>query len=152
MSGGTWIKPKYQSVQPGAVTSTSTTSNIDMGLGDCYAIGLEVTAGGTGTSPTLDVVLQTSFDGGTTYQDLPLRFAQKTTSTNANAPEWLIFRLGLGENEVALGQTTADTGGSLAKNCLFKPDFIKAKYTIGGTSPTYTFTLHILTLPVQRRA
>lgn len=152
MSGGTWIRPRYQSVAVSAATSTSSTSAIDMGLGDCFQIGLEVTAGGTGTSPTLDIVLQTSFDGGTTYQDLPLRFAQKTSSTNANAPEWLVFRLGLGENEVALGQTTADTGGSLAKNCLFNPHLIKAKYTIGGTSPTYTFTLHILTLPVQRRA
>ena len=152
MSGGTWINPRYQSVTVSAATATATTSNIDLGLGDCFSIGLEVTAGATGTSPTLDCVLQTSFDGGTTYLDLPLRFTQKTTSTSSGTPEWLVFRLGLGENEVALGQTTADTGGQLAKNCLFDPHHMAVKYTIGGTSPTYTFTLHIQTLPVQRRA
>lgn len=151
MSGGTWIKLRYQSVAPGAVVATGTTAAFDLGIGDCYMIGLEVTAGATGTSPTLDVVLQSALDG-TNYQDLPLRFTQKTTSTNAGTPEYLVFRLGLGENEVALGQTTADTGGQLAKNCLFNPNLMKAKYTIAGTSPTYTFTLHILTLPVQRRA
>lgn len=151
MSGGTWIKPRYQAVTVSAAVATSSTAAFDMGIADCYEIGLEVTAGATGTSPTLDVVLQSALDG-TTYQDLPLRFAQKTTSTNAGTPEYIVFRLGLGENEVALSQTTADTGGALAKNCLFNPNLMKAKYTIAGTSPTYTFTLHILALPIQRRA
>jgi len=149
MSGGIWIKGKYQSVATAAAVSTSTTAAIDMGIGDCYMIAIEVTAA-SGTSPTLDIVVQSALDG-TNYKDLPLRFTQKTT-TSSGTPEYLVFRLGLGENEVALAQVSADTGGQLAKNCLFNPNLIKLKYTIAGTSPSFDFTAHIITLPVQRRA
>lgn len=146
MSGGTWLNPRIQSVTVTAAAATASTAAIDMGLGDCFAIIVDVTTA-TGTSPTCDIVVQSALDG-TNYKDLPLRFTQKT----AAAIEHLNFRLGLGNNEVALAQVAADTGGQLAKNCLFDPHKIKLKYTIGGTNPAFTFTAYIITLPVQRVA
>lgn len=156
MSGGILMKGfRMQNwIAPGAVAATSTAAPAatvkTLGLGDCYALGLEVTAA-SGTSPTCDVVLQTSLDNGTTWKDLPIRWTQKTT-TSAGVPEWIVFRLGLGQNEVALAQVTADTGGQLAKNCLFDPDQLRVKFTIGGTNPSFTFLVHAMTLPVQRVA
>lgn len=122
--------------------ATATSSAISMGLADTYTLFLNVTAA-TGTSPTLDVVLQTSYDGGTTYIDLPLRYAQKTTATS----NVLVFKCGLGNNEVALENAVADTGGTLAKNCVFDWRYMKIKYTIGGTNPSFTFAVYMLATP-----
>lgn len=153
MPGGTFLPPKLKrnAVSVAAAAATSTSAAFSMGgIGDCYALILEVTAA-SGTTPTLDVVVQSSLDGGTNYIDLPLRFAQKTAA-GSGTPEHLVFKLGLGGNEVALGQATADTGGSLAKNCIFDPNFMKVKYTIGGTNPSFTFAVSTAVLPPQRIA
>src|SRR6267154_1519418 len=129
MAGGVFIKPKMSVVTGTALNATGTialtgTNVSGITLGDCFAIGMEVTAT-SGTSQTADVVLQTTIDG-TNWIDLPLRYTQKTTATSTGTPEWLVFRLGLGQNEVALAQVTADTGGQLVKNCLFDPANIRA--------------------------
>lgn len=129
-----------------AVAATASSSAFSLPQGDCYQLYLNVTAA-TGTSPTMDVVLQTSFDG-TNYLDLPIRWTQKT----AAAFELVVFKLGLGGNEVALAQVAADTGGQLAKNCIFDPSHLKIKYTIGGTNPAFTFALHAAVLPSDLRS
>lgn len=135
-----WGKAAWLTVTAAAATASS--SNLTLPIGDCYALTVAVTAA-TGTTPTCDIVLQTSWDNGTTYRDLPLRYTQKT----AAATEMIVFKLGLGNNEVALGQVVADTGGQLAKNCVFNPDYLKVKYTIGGTNPSFTFTVDAAALP-----
>ena len=125
-----------------AAAATATSAALKVPVADTYAIWVNVTTA-TGTSPTCDIVLQTSVDGGTTYIDLPLRYTQKT----AAAAEVLVFKLGLGQNEVALAQVVADTGGQLAKNCVFDPNYLKVKYTIGGTNPSFTFKMYVMVLP-----
>lgn len=123
-------------------SATATSSAFNMGLADTYTLYLIVSAA-TGTAPTLDGVLQTSYDGGKTYVDLPLRFTQKTTATT----NVMVFKCGLGNNEVALEQAVADTGGTLAKNCVFDWRYMKFKYTIAGTNPSFTFSLVMLATP-----
>jgi len=134
------IKNAWLTVTAAAATATS--SALSLPIADTYAIWVIVSAA-TGTTPTCDIVLQTSYDGGTTYVDLPLRYTQKT----AAASEVLVFKNGLGNNEVALGQVVADTGGQVAKNCVFDWRYIKVKYTIGGTNPSFTFTMQVLGTP-----
>src|SRR5690349_13265201 len=97
-----------------ALTSTNTKAFAIDNTGGSIDFCLNVTAV-SGTSPTLDVVLQTSYDWGTTYVDLPMRFAQMT----AAGVRHLVVRNGLGPSESALEQVAADTGGSLAKNANF---------------------------------
>jgi hypothetical protein len=60
-----------------------------------------------------------------------LRFTQVTAAST----KYLVFKLGLGGNEVALEQAAADTGGTLAKNCIFDPHNMRLRYTVGGTNP-----------------
>ena len=116
-----------------ATTSTYTSATLDFGIGSSYTLYLS-SGTGTGTSPTLDWVVQTSYDGGTTFLNLPLRTAQITTGAIVTT---LIFRNGLGENEVAVNQIVAATGGTLAKNCNFVPAKMRIVGTIGGTNPSY---------------
>ena len=125
-----------------AAAATASSAAFVLPPGYSYSLVLDV-ATVTGTSPTMDVVLQTSWDNGTTFIDLPLRYTQVT----AAVLRYLVFRNGLGMNEVALEQVAADTGGTLAKNCNFDPFNMKIKYTIGGTNPAFTFKVHLFALP-----
>lgn len=121
-----------------AYTTTTTSAAFAMPVADTYDLIFNITAA-TGTSPTVDPVLQTSVDGGTTYVNLPLRCTQIT----ATGVRHLVFKLGLGGNEVALESTAADTGGTLAKNCVFDPKFMKIKFTVGGTNPSVTIQVFL---------
>ena len=125
-----------------AYTTTTTSAAFAIGVADTYDLIFNCTAA-TGTSPTVDPVLQTSVDGGTTYVNLPLRCTQIT----AAGVRHLVFRLGLGLNEVALENSAADTGGTLAKNCVFDPNFMKVKFTVGGTNPSVTIQVFLAAVP-----
>lgn len=117
-----------------ASTVTATTSyTFTAPLAECYQIHL-VTGTGSGTSPTLDMTLQHTPDNGTTWLIAPIRSAQQTT-TGLNT--MFIFRPELGENEVALNQAVAATGGTLAKNFVPSSQSWRLTFTIGGTSPSY---------------
>lgn len=125
-----------------ALAATASSAAFVLPNAESYSLVLDVTTA-TGTSPTLDVVLQTSWDAGTTFIDLPLRYTQVT----AAVVRYLVFRNGIGMNEVALEQVAADTGGTLAKNCNFDPYNMKLKYTVGGTNPVFAFRVHLFCLP-----
>jgi hypothetical protein len=135
--------PRFQTVVASAAyTSTTTTAKFELpGVSDSYSIIMTHTV--TGTSPTADIVLQTSVDGGTTYVNLPIRSTQVTATGTTH----MVFRMGLGQNEVALESPAADTGGTLAKNCIFDPKFMKLKFTIGGTSPSFTTVVYAAAVP-----
>ncbi len=121
----------------GAITTTTTSSAFALPIGaDTYTVIFNWQTV-TGTSPTADVVLQSTPDAGTTYVNLPIRSTQVTLAGVTH----FIFKLGLGNNEVALESPAASTGGTLAKNCLFDPTKMKYKVTIGGTNPSFTFTV-----------
>lgn len=86
---------------------------------------------GTGTSPTIDVALQISPDGGTTWYTFS-RFAQQTT-TAAVQVKICSFRP---TNVAALVFTSADTGGVLENNMPMTGK-IRVLATVGGTNPSY---------------
>lgn len=134
------LGPKWSTlIAATAVTATATSAAFSLkGIGDTYHIINKVTYT-SGTTATLDMVLQTSVDGGTTYINLPIRSTQITTASGQI--HW-VFKMGLGGNEAALESPAADTGGTLAKNCIFDPNFMKIKYTTSGTNPTYSVTTY----------
>lgn len=80
-----------------------------------FAFELVVSAA-AGTTPTLDVKVQHSIDGGTTWFDL-VTFAQKTAAGSELKME-------------------ADVEGATAE--VYGDDF-RVTYTIGGTTPSFTF-------------
>lgn len=124
-----------------AVASTQTTAlsaKLTLPVADAYTFFINTT---TATAGTLDVSFQTSVDGGTTYLNLPWRFAQiSAVSTNI-----LTVRLGLGVGEIGAETATADTGGTLVKPAVPDVNFMKVKYTI-ATGP-FVFNLYYIALP-----
>lgn len=144
MASGTLQNPIIQNVLNVASTSTTATSAFfSIPKADSYTFYLNVT---TATAGTLDVVFQTSVDGGTTYVNIPWRFAQATTTTGTLQ---LVVKSGLGQSEPAgatgTGTLVAATGGGLNLPAVVDPRFMKITYTI-GTGP-YVFALYVAAQP-----
>ena len=129
--GGSLQKFKLSSIYS-ATLGTTTSVAINLPVADCYALVL-IIGTASGTSPTLDMTLQTSYDGGSNFVAAPVRSTQKTGSTTV---EWFIFRPQLGGNESGYAQVAAATGGQLCKN--FVPGMNnRLTFTIGGTNPSF---------------
>lgn len=126
-----------------ATTSTTAVSAaFTIPIADNYTFYMNVATAQT----TNDVVFLTSVDGGTTYVNIPWRFAQVTTTTGCLA---LNVRSGVGPgNDVTAptgtGTLIADTGGALALQAVVDPNFMKIKYTLSGNA---SFTLYCLAWP-----
>lgn len=132
------LQPLIQTiVNSVAVTATGNSAVFSLPLADSYTF-YTVASSVTGTSPTLDIVYQSSYDGGTTFVNLPWRHTQLT----AAATLVLSVRMGLGVGEVASEQAAAATGGTLAKPAV-PPSLTKMRlgYTAGGTSPSFTLLI-----------
>lgn len=129
------LRSRRQTILSRTSATTATESfTFKMPIADSYTLVMD-TGAGTGTSPTLDITVQSSIDGGTTWVICPIRSTQKTT---AAAVEIFTFRPNLGDNEAGYAQVVAATGGQLCKN--FVPadyDNMRVTCTIAGTSPSF---------------
>lgn len=86
----------------------------------------------TSTAPTrLDVYLQTSSDGGTTWYDLT---AQETILTNAAGTD--ITSTSVTKRNILDNQTCASAVKAIAKYTVFG-DYVRAAWVISGTSFTF---------------
>lgn len=80
-SGGWLIRPwivGIADIASAALTSSSTTASISNIMGNSFQVTIPVTAV-TGTSPSLDVTIEESYDGGTNW--IPLYQFQRITGT-----------------------------------------------------------------------
>jgi len=95
----------------------------------------------SGTSPTLQVIVSTSYDGGTTYNEI-LSFANMTTSGQGRQ---MMIRPYVSQNDVATVAASALLGtsnlaaGDLVNNGPINPAFVKINWVIAGTSPSFAF-------------
>ncbi len=94
-----------------AQTASGDSGSIETGEYTQAFVTLNCTAA-SGTTPTLNVQLQGSDDGGTTWYNIP--------------------------NAAFTQLTAAGTGVLQLTNF---PDFIRAAYTIAGTTPSFTFAI-----------
>ena len=112
----------YREVEILSSAARTATGNGDAftGFADAESIAATlIISAASGTNPTLDVVVQHSIDGSNWF-DL-LTFAQKTTTGS--------------ELKVASEiQGTTVTGIG---------DRLRAKYTLGGTTPSFTFKVNV---------
>ena len=138
-----FIGPQSQAlVAAGTVVSgapgSTTSAVLTLPLADSYAFVLNVTAI-TGTSPTLDVALQVTPDGGTTWFDW-LRWAEVTGNTAVTRRMIVQPIQGRGEAATEAAITAGTTNSVLIQNVPMPGALsqIRFRYTIGGTSPNYT--------------
>ena len=144
---GNELMPRIQTPLVTVATATATATSAAFSIpvaADTWCFYLNVTAA-SGTTETLDIVFQTSVDGGTTYVNIPWRFSQVTTSTTSKV---LTVRQGFSIGQVGWESITAGTGGTLKKPCVVDPEHMKITYTIAGTNPSYDFKLYVITLPL----
>ena len=107
-------------VATAAVTSTATSSAIDLLEYDGDVLLILDSAAGGGSSPTLDIKLTESDETGGTFTDLSgATFTQVTGSASMQ---------------------------TLAINKDSSKRFIKIVQTIGGSSPTFTFSINLIGL------
>ena len=116
-----------------ALGATATVSPIYMPLADSYSFIFDVISA-AGTTEKCDLAIQTSLDGGTTYQDW-WRFTQVTTSAVTHC---LTVQPGQGHGEA--GTVAAVTTGALNAAISSNKSFANPcalKFTISGTLPVY---------------
>ena len=94
----------------------------------------------SGTSPTLDVYIQTTDDGGTTYYDVA-HFAQQTGAvTNANAL-WVTIPVDMGDGKYVGAAADASINASTVNGLPLLSSTYRVKYVYGGTVGTANWTL-----------
>lgn len=95
---------------------------------------LDITGTISGTSPTLDVYLQDSVDG--TVWDDRVHFAQLTGVSSG------AFVASVGTGSITLGATTdATLAAGTVKDGIPIAPFIRAKFVVGGTTPSFPIKL-----------
>ena len=125
------------------VTTTANSANFNLPIADSYSFILAVTTPG-GTTETLDVAIQMSPDGGTTFYDW-WRFTQVTTAAVTHCLTVQPWQ-GLGEAGSIAAITAAATGAMNVNKPFCNP--CRAALTISGTLPTYaTIKLWVITTP-----
>lgn len=133
-----------------AAQATGASPAFALPFGDTYTFYLNVTAAG---QTTCDTVFQTSVDGGTTYVNVPWRFAQVTTATGCFV---LNVHAGVGPGTetgtmtTGFGTNIAATGGALALQSVVDPRFMKLSMTVSGTAPISD--LYVVTWPRGTRS
>lgn len=105
----------------------------------------------SGTLPTLQLVVATSLDGGTTYNEV---LSTTTCCTASGLGSQLLIRpyLGIGDAATSavstlLGTADLTAGTGIVNNGPIIPGFIKLKWIISGTTPSIAFQVQYAALP-----
>lgn len=135
-----------------ALTTTGTSAAMTLPLAESYRFILEVHTV-SGTSPTLDVWLETSADGGTNYVPF-LQFAEVTTSGQGKEAIWKPY-LGVGDSGTSMNAPllgSVDGSTSSSTSCPSGPidtRYIKVRSLLGGTTPSFAFAVRYIALAPQ---
>lgn len=122
---GSQVEDGIKVLSASAAKTTTFTTGQDDGYKNADAVILQaVVTAQSGTTPTLDIKLQDSFDSGTTWQD----------------------------TGIAIPQITTTTGTFQVRSTLPLAPLVRAVCTIGGTTPSYTFALTIYAKSFKRFA
>lgn len=122
-----------------ALTATGTAGPVDA-HGAVSGVFMLLVSAVTGTSPTLDVWLQHSVDGGTTWDDFG-HFTQSTAAATRVAHVSFHSTAGVlaGFGLERAAQAKASTAGVFRDGAI--GGLVRAAYTIAGTSPSFTVAL-----------
>lgn len=122
---------------PTTVTTSTTTANLALPPASSYRFICQVNTV-SGTSPTMVMAICTSFDNGTTYNEV----VSTSTMTTTGQGQQLLIRPYLGIGDAATQAATsllgvADLAASVVNNGPLNPQFIELRLILGGTSPSF---------------
>lgn len=130
---------RTEMVASAAFTASGNSAAFSMSTATSIVVGIDVTAA-SGTTPVLDLWLQASDDGGTTWYDMPADWALKTATTAAAGT--LTPSSGAGVRDIVDGNAT--TGAFLGVYKHLATDKIRLKWVISGTTPSFTFSASVV--------
>ena len=140
-----YLRPFQRSdVASAAYTSTTNGSTLTLPLAESYQFILDVTAI-SGSGCTLDVLMQTSPDNGTTFYSTGPAFRQFTTDGGTGVD---ILRVNPSQGSREAGQEwqawSSTTGGPIAQNLILTRRY-RWRFVLGGTggSPTASATCQV---------
>jgi len=128
-------------------TTTGTSANLVLPPASSYRIVVQVNTV-SGTTPTLVVILATSFDGGTSYNEI----ISTSTMTTTGSGQQLLIRpyLGIGDAATNAASTllgVADLAAAVVNNGPIVPQFIKLRWVMSGTTPSMAFQVQYGAVP-----
>ncbi len=130
------------------VTTTGTSAALTLPPASSYRLILQVQTI-SGTLPVMQLLLATSCDAGTTYNEI----LQFTTVQTSGFGQQMLIRpyLGIGDVATSASSTllgTADlAAGQIVNNGPIVPGFIKLRWIITGTTPSIAFQVQYISLP-----
>ncbi len=149
LAGLYWAKPDViTAVSAAAASAASSSFELPDDVESAMFLFDITTA--TGTTPTLDIKVQTSPDAGTTYFDV-FRSSQITAASMLRMN--CVFKSSP-ENTAStatnasggnMSVITLATSGALMTGCPIAPKYMRIRYVIGGTNPVFTFTTDVIT-------
>ncbi len=123
-----------------ATVTTTSSAVVTLPIADVYTFVLSMGTA-TGTSPTCDVSIQVTPDGGTTWTNSGYKFTQGTGTASA-----VSITIPQTRGMLAAGTVVAATGSLLTKDSVLSQK-VRFLYTIGGTNPSYaTITVDMYAL------
>lgn len=127
-----------------STTATATASTAAITFPSDWVGGkfLFFTSAASGTSPTLDWAISTTYDDGTNWA-VCWRTAQITTTTNYEIQTYFACPVDGGTAYQAGRAALATTGGVISLPTPIT-DKIRLTYTIGGTNPSFTFAVYFI--------
>jgi len=130
------------------VTTSGTSAALTLPPASSYRLIVQVQTV-SGTTPTLQLILATSCDAGTTYNEV-LSTATQMTASGLGAQ--LLVRPYLGIGDAATTATcallgTADLATNVVNNGPIVPGFIKLRWVISGTLPSFAFQVQFIAIP-----
>jgi len=135
-------------VAAATVTTSGTSAALTLPPASSYRIIVQVNTV-SGTSPGLVVALATSADNGSTYNEI----VSTSTMTTTGAGTQLLIRpyLGIGDAATSAACTllgTADLAANVVNNGPINPQFIKFRWILSGTSPSFgAMTIQAIAVP-----
>lgn len=122
---------------PGTITTTTTSAALTLPPAQSYRFICQINTV-SGTSPTMVMVLATSFDAGATYNEI----VSTSTMTTTGLGRQLLIRPYLGIGDAATEGSSslagvADIAAVVVNNGPMNPQFMKVKLILGGTSPSF---------------
>lgn len=130
------------------VTTSGTSAALALPPASSYRIIVQAQTV-SGTTPTLVLAFATSCDAGTTYNEI----LSTTTITTTNTGDQLMIRPYLGIGDVATRASTVLLGGAVdlaaavVNNGPIVPGFIKLRWIISGTTPSFAFQVQFISIP-----
>lgn len=130
-------------VASAARTADGNSGALKLPRGKTYGLTVVVSAA-SGTSPTMDLYVQASNDGGTTFRSVS-KFAQITAALAAPSGRRLVFGhsgylVGADEDTMAAGTNAAISQFPLTRD-------YRILWDIGGTNPSFTFSVDLFVEP-----